>query len=191
MTALFSWLSSWFPNLDRPPCAAIYVLRVPAADDSPPHILLLQTIDNSAADNVDCCFDHIPDLRSFWGSGEGWQRRGLAAAWRHAVYHHPSASQHQRCVPRLEELRHPSTASEPERGQAAGNVVHRPSWRTQSARMAVLRMSMFRRRCWIRACIIVCCSAGRLGNVIRLGECTGQVISCCYISQDHCYLVTL
>jgi hypothetical protein len=48
------------------------------------------------------------------------QRRGLAAAWRHAVYHHPSGSQHQRCIPRLEELRHPSAASVPERGQAAG-----------------------------------------------------------------------
>jgi hypothetical protein len=85
--ALFSWLSSWFTNLDRPPCAAIYVLRVPA-DNSPPHILLLQTIDNSAADNVDCCFDHIPDLRSCWGSGEAWQRRGVTQST--ITHQHPN-----------------------------------------------------------------------------------------------------
>jgi hypothetical protein len=76
MTTIFSWLSSWFPDPNSPPSATIYVLRIPA-DDSPPHILPLQTIANSPTENVDCCFDNIPDLRSFWGSGEGWQWRDV------------------------------------------------------------------------------------------------------------------
>jgi hypothetical protein len=74
MAAIFTWLSSWFPNLNRPPTATIQVLRIPA-DSSPPHTLPLQTIDISAERNVDSCFHHIPDMRSFWGSGEGWQWR--------------------------------------------------------------------------------------------------------------------
>jgi hypothetical protein len=75
--SVFSWLLSWFSN--RPPSAPsirIYVLRVPA-DDSKPHILPLQTIDASAEGNVDCCFNRIPDMRSFWGTGEGWIWRDI------------------------------------------------------------------------------------------------------------------
>ena len=78
MTGIFSWLSSWFT--DEPPSVPslrIYVLRVPA-DDSKPHILPLQTVDASAEGGVDCCFNRIPDLRSFWGTGEGWFWRDIA-----------------------------------------------------------------------------------------------------------------
>lgn len=74
MTAIFSWLLSWFS--DRPPSVTIYVLRVPA-DDSKPHILPLQTIDASAEGNVDRCFTRIPDMRAFWGRGEGWKWRDI------------------------------------------------------------------------------------------------------------------
>jgi hypothetical protein len=74
MTAIFSWLLSWFSN--GPPSVTIFVLRVPA-DDSKPHILPLQTIDVSAEGNVDCCFTRIPDMRAFWGRGEGWKWRDI------------------------------------------------------------------------------------------------------------------
>ena len=74
MTAIFSWLLSWFS--DRLPSVIIYVLRVPA-DDSNPHILPLQTIDASAEGNEDRCSTHIPDMRVFWGRGEGWKWRDI------------------------------------------------------------------------------------------------------------------
>ena len=76
MTAIFSWLLSWFSNRPQAPSVTIYVLRIPA-DDSKPHILPLQTIDPSAEENVDSCFTRIPDMRAFWGSAEGWQWRDI------------------------------------------------------------------------------------------------------------------
>ena len=72
--AIFSRLLSWFSS--APPSVTIYVLRVPA-DDSKPHILPLQTIDASAEENVDCCFNRVPDMRAFWGRGEGWKWRDV------------------------------------------------------------------------------------------------------------------
>ncbi len=74
MTAIFSWLLSWYSK--GPSSVTIDVLRVPA-DDSKPHILPLETIDASAEGNVDCCFTRIPDMRAFWGRGEGWKWRDI------------------------------------------------------------------------------------------------------------------
>jgi hypothetical protein len=75
MIAFLSCLLSWSPN--RPPSVIIRVLRVPA-DGSAPHILPIQTIDASAEGNVDSFLSQVPDLRSFWGTGEGWRWRDMA-----------------------------------------------------------------------------------------------------------------
>lgn len=72
---LLSWLRSWFSN-DKAPAITISVLRIPP-NDSEPHILPLWTIDASAEENVDSCFTRIPDMRAFWGAGEGWRLRDV------------------------------------------------------------------------------------------------------------------
>jgi hypothetical protein len=75
MLTMFSWLLSWSFN-GGALSITIDVLRV-RTDDSKPHILPLQTINASAERNVNCCVTCIPDMRPFWGTGEGWKGRDV------------------------------------------------------------------------------------------------------------------
>ena len=82
MASLLSSLFSWFlgikpkePQEDLP-SVRIRVLRVPA-DGSAPHTLPLYTIDITKDVNTDMFLFRVPDLRAFWGQGDGWKYRDL------------------------------------------------------------------------------------------------------------------
>ena len=53
----------------------LQILRIPA-DGSSPHLVQLNTIESN--DNVDCFLRHIPDLRPYWGTEEGFRWRDMA-----------------------------------------------------------------------------------------------------------------
>ncbi|KAI9698662.1 MAG: hypothetical protein M1836_003772 [Candelina mexicana] len=71
---MLSRLHNWI--YPPPPSTTLRALRIPA-DGSPPHLLTLTTIAVASAGNVDCFLGRIPDLREFWGSGDGWHWRDI------------------------------------------------------------------------------------------------------------------
>ncbi|KAI0922223.1 hypothetical protein AcW1_004018 [Taiwanofungus camphoratus] len=74
---MFSWLFGWLNPRKMVPSVTIRCIRVPA-DGSPPHMIVLNTIDIYDEGNVDSFLFHIPDVRAFWGSKTSWRYRDLA-----------------------------------------------------------------------------------------------------------------
>ena len=72
LTRLYNWLTGE-PTLRQ---TNLQVLKIPA-DGSPPHLVLLNTIDVTSEGNVDSCQGHIPDFRPYWGTKEGFHWRDI------------------------------------------------------------------------------------------------------------------
>lgn len=66
-------LQSW---LGQPPPSTVTItgVRFPA-DGSKPHTLPLTTTTDGVKDNGDAPWGHIPDMRDFWKTPQGWQWR--------------------------------------------------------------------------------------------------------------------
>ena len=73
-----SWVGQRFGASAAPSPTPVTItgIRFPA-DGSKPHLLSLTTTTHGVSDGPDCCWGHVPDLRSFWGTKRAWQWRDI------------------------------------------------------------------------------------------------------------------
>lgn len=64
---------------EKVPSVVVRCIRVPA-DGSPAHMIDLPTVDIFSEGNVDSFLRHVPDVRSFWLTEQGWKFRVVSMA---------------------------------------------------------------------------------------------------------------
>ncbi|KAK0741810.1 hypothetical protein B0T21DRAFT_381588 [Apiosordaria backusii] len=76
LSSLFSIPLGDVPAL-LPTLVTIRGIRFPSDPSEEPHLLTVTTTTHGVNDGPDACWGHVPDLRPFWKTEQGWQWRDV------------------------------------------------------------------------------------------------------------------